>query len=55
MVRDEIVSFGTPGELRGDADGIVGCGERLSPTERNSLVAARGDIAEPGLDSLDVS
>jgi UPF0176 protein len=43
-VRDEIVSFGAPGELRVDAAGVVGGGERLSPAELNSLVEERGDV-----------
>ncbi|TYL53425.1 rhodanese-related sulfurtransferase [Agromyces mariniharenae] len=42
-VRDEIVSFGAPGELRVDADGVVGGGARLSPDELHELVATRGD------------
>ncbi|TFD78214.1 rhodanese-related sulfurtransferase [Cryobacterium fucosi] len=42
-VRDEIVSFGAPGELRVDSDGVVGGGEKLSPAELHSLVAERGD------------
>lgn len=42
-VRDEIVSFGAPGELRVDASGVVGGGTRLAPTELNALVAERGE------------
>ena len=42
-VRDEIVSFGAPGELKVDADGVVGGGEKLSPAELHSLVGERGD------------
>ena len=42
-VRDEIVSFGAPGELRVDATGVVGTGTRLSPREVHDLVARRGD------------
>jgi len=37
-VRDEIVSFGAPGELTVDADGVVGGGTRLSPQELHELV-----------------
>jgi UPF0176 protein len=37
-VRDEIVSFGAPGELTVDADGVVGGGTRLTPEELHELV-----------------
>lgn len=42
-VRDEIVSFGAPGELRVDADGVVGGGTKLTPEALHELVAERGD------------
>ncbi|MCT1363032.1 MULTISPECIES: rhodanese-related sulfurtransferase [unclassified Microbacterium] len=42
-VRDEIVSFGAPDELRVDADGVVGGGARLTPEQLHALVAERGD------------
>ncbi|TFC16659.1 rhodanese-related sulfurtransferase [Cryobacterium algoritolerans] len=42
-VRDEIVSFGAPDELRVNADGVVGGGEKLSPLELHALVGERGD------------
>ncbi|MFW0792100.1 rhodanese-related sulfurtransferase [Gordonia sp. CPCC 205333] len=42
-VRPEIVSFGAPGRLRVDADGVVGGGKRLSPAAVNELVRQRGD------------
>ncbi|MDO9396174.1 MAG: rhodanese-related sulfurtransferase [Herbiconiux sp.] len=42
-VRDEIVSFGAPGELRVDAHGVVGGGTKLQPAELHDLVAERGD------------
>ncbi len=42
-VRDEIVSFGAPGELRVDEAGVVGGGTRLSPEALHALVAERGD------------
>jgi UPF0176 protein len=42
-VRDEIVSFGAPGELRVDAGGVVGGGARLTPEALHELVADRGD------------
>jgi UPF0176 protein len=37
-VRDEIVSFGAPGELRVDANGVVGGGEKLTPAQLHELV-----------------
>jgi UPF0176 protein len=42
-VRDEIVSFGAPGELRVDRAGVVGGGTRLTPDAVHELVAERGD------------
>ena len=42
-VRDEIVSFGAPDELRVDAHGVVGGGTRLDPEQLHRLVAERGD------------
>ncbi|MDR6869000.1 UPF0176 protein [Microbacterium resistens] len=42
-VRDEIVSFGAPGELRVDGQGVVGGGTRLTPDALHDLVAERGD------------
>ena len=42
-VRDEIVSFGAPDELRVDERGVVGGGARLSPDALHALVAERGD------------
>ncbi|GAA1057766.1 UPF0176 protein Cgl2992/cg3319 [Agromyces luteolus] len=42
-VRDEIVSFGAPGELVVDESGVVGGGARLSPEALHALVAERGD------------
>lgn len=42
-VRDEIVSFGAPDELRVDEHGVIGGGARLSPEQLHDLVAARGD------------
>ncbi len=43
-VREEIVSFGAPGELRVDEHGVVGGGERLSPEALHELVGARDDV-----------
>lgn len=42
-VRDEIVSFGAPGELRVDPDGVLGGGTKLTPDALHELVAERGD------------
>jgi len=42
-VRDEIVSFGAPAELKVDENGVVGGGIHLKPHEVNELVAQRGD------------
>lgn len=42
-VRDEIVSFGAPGELRVDERGVIGGGARLNPQQLHDLVAERGD------------
>ena len=42
-VRDEIVTFGAPGELEVDDRGVVGGGVRLKPREVNELVEERGD------------
>ncbi|WP_306769949.1 oxygen-dependent tRNA uridine(34) hydroxylase TrhO [Microbacterium karelineae] len=42
-VRDEIVSFGAPDELRVDENGVVGGGVHLGPGELHRLVAERGD------------
>ncbi|GAA2886825.1 rhodanese-related sulfurtransferase [Microbacterium esteraromaticum] len=42
-VRDEIVSFGAPDELRVDERGVVGGGVRLDPDQLHRLVAERGD------------
>ena len=40
-VRDELVSFGAPGELRVDASGVIGGGARLAPEELHALVAEK--------------
>lgn len=42
-VREEIVSFGAPGELQVDGDGVIGGGARLDPEQLHALVAERGD------------
>jgi UPF0176 protein len=40
-VRDEIVSFGAPGELTVDDKGVVDGGEKLTPEELHELVARK--------------
>ncbi|HEV7948796.1 MAG TPA: rhodanese-related sulfurtransferase [Glaciihabitans sp.] len=40
-VRDEIVSFGAPGELVVNENGVVGGGTHLSPEELHELVASK--------------
>lgn len=40
-VRDEIVSFGAPGELTVDAGGVVGGGTHLGPEDLHELVAQK--------------
>lgn len=42
-VREELVAFGIPEELRVDADGVVGGGEHLSPEAVHRLVEERGE------------
>ncbi|UZG53126.1 oxygen-dependent tRNA uridine(34) hydroxylase TrhO [Rhodococcus opacus] len=42
-VRSEIVTFGAPGELKVDADGVVGGGTHLAPDQVHRLVEGRGD------------
>lgn len=41
-VRDEIVTFGAPDEIKVDVDGIVGGGRRLGPKQVHELLATRG-------------
>ena len=43
-VRDEIVSFGAPGELQVDADGVVGGGRRVTPEGLHRLAETRDDL-----------
>lgn len=43
-VRDEIVSFGAPGELQVDEAGVIGGGTRLSPQELHALLEKRDDV-----------
>jgi UPF0176 protein len=48
-VRDEIVSFGAPGELRVDSGGVIGGGTKLTPEQLHELVERKR------LDSQDVT
>lgn len=43
-VRDEIVSFGAPEELRVDQSGVLGGGERLDPEQLHALTRERDDV-----------
>lgn len=43
-VRDEIVSFGAPAELRVDSTGVVGGGDRLDPDGLHALLGQRDDV-----------
>ncbi len=40
-VRDEIVSFGAPGELRVDENGVIGGGTKLQPADLHALIAEK--------------
>ena len=42
-VRDEIVAFGVPDELKVDENGVIGGGVHLKPHQVNELVAKRGE------------
>lgn len=42
-VRDEIVTFGVPQELKVNQNGVVGGGKHLKPREVHKLVQERGD------------
>lgn len=42
-VRDEVVSFGAPHELRVDEHGVIGGGQHLVPREVHELVERRGE------------
>jgi UPF0176 protein len=42
-IRDELVAFGNPGEIKVDENGVIGGGVHLRPEEVNKLVEERGD------------
>jgi UPF0176 protein len=52
-VRDELVSFGAPGELKVDAQGISGGGVRLSPEQLHELVAEKNVTFFDGRNSFE--
>jgi UPF0176 protein len=52
-VRDELVSFGAPGELRVDENGVVGGGERLSPAQLHELVESKEVVFFDGRNSFE--
>jgi len=54
-VRDEIVSFGAPGELRVDQNGVVGGGTRLSPEQLHDLVATKEVTFFDGRNSIEAA
>ncbi|RLP72694.1 rhodanese-related sulfurtransferase [Mycetocola tolaasinivorans] len=43
-VREEIVSFGAPGELAVGSEGIIGGGERIAPEDLHEFVDAHEDV-----------
>lgn len=43
-VRDEVVSFGAPGELTVDTSGVVGGATKLDPAALHALVEQRDDV-----------
>lgn len=42
-VKDELVAFGNPGEIKVDENGVIGGGVHLRPEEVNKLVEERAD------------
>lgn len=51
--RDEIVSFGAPGELRVDEDGVVGGGTKLGPEALHRLAAEKDLVFFDGRNALE--
>ena len=54
-VRDEIVSFGAPGELRVDENGVVGGGTKLSPEQLHELVAEKNVTFFDGRNAIEAA
>ncbi|GAA1048604.1 rhodanese-related sulfurtransferase [Arthrobacter russicus] len=52
-VRDEIVSFGAPGELAVDENGVVGGGKHLRPEELHQLVAEKDVVFFDGRNAFE--
>lgn len=52
-VRDEIVSFGAPGELEVDQNGVVGGGTHLQPEELHELVAQKDVVFFDGRNAFE--
>lgn len=52
-VRDEIVSFGAPGELRVDENGVIGGGTKLSPEQLHGLVERKDVTFFDGRNALE--
>jgi len=42
-LKDELVAFGNPGEIKVDENGVIGGGKHLRPEQVHELVAERGD------------
>lgn len=52
-VREEIVSFGAPGELTVDESGVVGGGKHLQPEELHQLVAEKDVVFFDGRNAFE--
>ncbi len=52
-VRPELVSFGAPGELRVDENGVMGGGTKLSPEQLHDLVAREEVVFFDGRNSFE--
>ncbi|MDN5668055.1 MAG: rhodanese-related sulfurtransferase [Renibacterium salmoninarum] len=52
-VRDEIVSFGAPGELAVDENGVVGGGKHVQPEELHQLVAEKDVVFFDGRNAFE--
>jgi UPF0176 protein len=52
-VRDELVTFGAPGELQVDVDGVVDGGTHLSPAELHALVQSKDVVFFDGRNKIE--